>query len=617
MKRDLVVALAVCTVSALGLVELFELTGARELEERAQAALLRGVGSRPLSDQVVIIARDDLWRERRAASVSRKLLARMTLALHHAGAKAVLFDAVMSTAAFDGPDADTAFAAALKETGAALAVACETRGAADESPRGLVASTLPDGPLSPERCATPILPSFVDAHDVTLGNIAVSTSESGLIREVTLLATVPGGRSLPSLALLALLPQVDRHPPRIAELPTGLVVAGKPISTTEDATRLVSARRPADVISLVDVEAALGADGTTFTDPRLLERVRGRYVFYGITAEESRDWGTIINGETRPLVEIHAALLSDLLEGRALKEASLSVRLLCSVIFALLLCLAVFALRPPVAVLALLMGLCAWVGVLTKAGREDLLLPIASPAASAIGGLGISLYLRLRRREREQSLLQSAFADYVDPTVMKTLLDAPEKHLALAGMRKEVTVLFVDLVGYTRMTNALPAEQSLAILRDHVQRVTQIIKRAGGRIDKIIGDGVMAVFNDPVPLHDHAHVAVRVAGELHAAVAAAPSGLKVRVGIATGDAFVGNIGAAGAKIEYTVLGATVNLAARLEGQAPPGGTMVSDATFNAARTPEGFELMESLALKGFDNPVRAYRSPTPTPGDYC
>jgi class 3 adenylate cyclase len=271
-----------------------------------------------------------------------------------------------------------------------------------------------------------------------------------------------------------------------------------------------------------------------------------------------------------------------------------------------LLAAAGLTLRPIVAVLALAMGLCAWLGVLVTACRADLLLSPVAPALSATAGLGIGIYRRLRQREREQSLLKAAFGDYVDPLLLGMLLG--KSNPSLLGLRKEVTVLFVDLVGYTRMTNALPAEESLQILRDYVQRVTTIIKAAGGRIDKIIGDGVMAVFNDPIPLDDHARVAVRVAKDIHAAVSAGKPPLKCRIGIATGDAFVGNIGQPGAKIEYTVIGATVNLASRLEGQAPVGGTLISEQTFILCAGDADFTPAEPITLKGFDEPVRAHRS---------
>lgn len=611
MRRDLIIAAVSTFGAALLLHFVFHVSAGRSVEENAQSAIIRTVGLQRMSSEVVVVARDDRWRsEMKATSVSRRFLGRMTRALHAAGAKVVLFDSVNNSLAFDGPEADQAFRSAVSDTGAVLAVACADGQVAEtaEWPE-LGPWTVPAGTLAPWNCPIPLIPNAALRQQVAFGNITLIPSAAMMFREVTLLATMPRANAMPALTLVGLLPQAQRFPPQITATATGLQVGPFHVASTPEATRIVSARQPPEYISLVDIDAALGAEGESLPGA-LAAKVRGRYVLYGITTEEARDVGRVISGETRPLVEVHAALLSDILEGRHVRDGSRDLAFILTLGFGLLMLAAAMVLRPAVTVLALVMGLFGWLGVVTSACRHDLLLPPVAPALSAALGTATGLYRRLKRREREQSLLKSAFGDYVDPVVLRTLLKNPGEHLAMSGQRKEITVLFADLVGYTRMTNALPAEQSLKILRDHVQRVTTIIKAAGGRIDKIIGDGVMAVFNDPLVLEDHARVAVQVAKQLHAAVAqvdASPA-LQVRIGIATGDAFVGNIGAPGAKIEYTVIGATVNLAARLEGQASAGGTVISDATFKRSGDDPDFAPAEWLTLKGFDEPVLAHRS---------
>jgi adenylate cyclase len=217
-------------------------------------------------------------------------------------------------------------------------------------------------------------------------------------------------------------------------------------------------------------------------------------------------------------------------------------------------------------------------------------------------------------RERERGILRSAFGSYVDPEHLERILDAPEKYLALGGARKVVTLLFSDIQGYTGLSNSLPAETVIGLMREYLSAMTEHVRAHGGRVDKIMGDGIMAVFGDPVPNAEHAKAAVRVALEMQRTlsklraqwVKEGAGALAIRIGIATGEVFVGNIGSPGAKLEYTALGPTVNLAARLEGRAGPGGVLVSAATREAIGADFEVTPVPGLQLKGFAEPQDAF-----------
>jgi class 3 adenylate cyclase len=217
-------------------------------------------------------------------------------------------------------------------------------------------------------------------------------------------------------------------------------------------------------------------------------------------------------------------------------------------------------------------------------------------------------------QEREQRILKDAFGAYVSGPMLQRILEAPDSHLALGGARKNLTVLFSDIQGYTGLSNQLPPEEVITLLREYLAEMTQLVCDAGGRIDKIMGDGIMAVFGDPVADPDHAGSAVKVALAMQRTMRGlrekwAGSGraeLAIRIGIATGDVFVGNIGSKRAKLEYTALGPTVNLASRLEGKAPPGGVLISKETQAACQAHFELQPVHGLTLKGYDAAYEAF-----------
>ncbi len=149
-----------------------------------------------------------------------------------------------------------------------------------------------------------------------------------------------------------------------------------------------------------------------------------------------------------------------------------------------------------------------------------------------------------------------------------------------AGERRQVTVLFADLAGYTRLTSALGAEEIHALLNRYFEAVDAVVESYGGVVDKHIGDNVMAVFGAPVAHDDDPMRAVRAALTIHERMAALSKEggrlLQAHIGIASGQVVASSTGS-DAHREYTVTGDSVNLAARLQDKAQPGETLISDA----------------------------------------
>ena len=176
------------------------------------------------------------------------------------------------------------------------------------------------------------------------------------------------------------------------------------------------------------------------------------------------------------------------------------------------------------------------------------------------------------------------------------------------GERRQVTILFADLVGFTALSATMDAEDLHSLMTRFFDLVDEIIARFGGSIDKHIGDAVMALFGAPVAHDDDPQRAARAAGEIHRRVAAlgeeAGRPLAVHVGVAAGQVVAGGLGGEGS---YTVLGESVNLAARLVEMARPGQTLVSGAVYGAIAGRFDCEALGELPVKGLAQPVPVWR----------
>ncbi|OJT17482.1 hypothetical protein BO221_46095 [Archangium sp. Cb G35] len=205
----------------------------------------------------------------------------------------------------------------------------------------------------------------------------------------------------------------------------------------------------------------------------------------------------------------------------------------------------------------------------------------------ALGRAFDSMALTLEAKEREvvtQTQVRAALSRYLSPDVVDLVVSNPDQ-LRLGGERREVTILFADVVGFTKLSESQPPETIVALLNELFTFATEIIQRRGGIIDKFIGDCVMAVWGSPQSHPDDALRAVQAAEDLRRWLDVgnrrwrARWGIEIQlaIGIHTGPAVAGNVGSE-KRMEYTVIGDTVNVAARIESMAQPGQILVSEAT---------------------------------------
>jgi adenylate cyclase len=216
---------------------------------------------------------------------------------------------------------------------------------------------------------------------------------------------------------------------------------------------------------------------------------------------------------------------------------------------------------------------------------------------------------RVEARRRQQ--IRNLFGRYLAPRVVEHLLANPDD-VQLGGVRQEVTILFVDLRGFTTLSEQREPEDVVRILNRFLALATREIFAELGTIDKFVGDGVMAVFNAPVELPDHEAAAVRAGlrmqRQLRRMVEDAEGELPIGcgIGINTGPAIVGNIGTS-ELMNYTAIGDAVNVSARLQAEAQLGEVLISDATYARVRDHFAVEELGPRQVKGRSRPVLVYR----------
>jgi adenylate cyclase len=201
---------------------------------------------------------------------------------------------------------------------------------------------------------------------------------------------------------------------------------------------------------------------------------------------------------------------------------------------------------------------------------------------------------------------------FLAPQVAQMIASSDPSDSLLASHRREVTVLFCDLRGFTAFTDASEPEEVMGVLREYHENLGELIFRYEGTLERFLGDGIMIVFNDPIPCDDHTERAVRLALDMRERVdelakqwARVGHELGFGIGIASGYATLGQVGFEHRR-EYTAIGRVINLASRLCDEAKAGQIVISQRAFSAVEQSVGASHIGQLTLKGFNRPIDAY-----------
>jgi adenylate cyclase len=250
--------------------------------------------------------------------------------------------------------------------------------------------------------------------------------------------------------------------------------------------------------------------------------------------------------------------------------------------------------------------------------RTDWVLPVAELQAGLVVAFLLTFVLRLTGEERERARMRQMFGRYVADDVVNVIL-AEDRPVDLAGEMKQVTVLFSDIRGFTTLSEKLSPHEVVEMLNAYFTRVAEPVLANGGTLDKYIGDAVMAVFGSTVPYPDHARRGLKAALGMQKEAEAFKDWMlkrfpdrglaefRIGVGLYTGEALVGNIGAP-KRLEFATIGDTVNSASRLESVTKEMGVIIAAAESTVAAAGEGVRVgkVETRTVKGRGEPIRIY-----------
>lgn len=597
-------------------------------------AVERGAGPKLSKDIVLVTITDSTYRAFGRNTLDRKALAEMNDALAEYGAAAVAYDLI-----FAQPSealGDSLFAASIKNLGCAyLPIAFKARedGRPFKQQAGSAYSRFKSEYLSPvKESGTPQtlhaadalmqLDLFADAA-FSAGHIVDASDADGVSRS---LVPILKADSLyfPSLSLAVFLKQNEVPMSELRVEWGSRITIPKRGKLEQDVVIPIDGRGR----TFIPYPAKWGKEFEQMPLHKLLAFRKdenltgnltaffeGKFVFVADVSASGTDIAPTPLETQVYLVAVHTAFLNALLTNTFYTPWSLAASLLTLALIAALLAFA--ALIDADAVLYLTGGISLLgLGALGWAAMQSfMLVPVVTLGACSLI-IFVSLIATVQIvSTREQAFIRNAFSRYVPERVIDDLLAKPGL-LKLGGEERVVSVLFLDLVGFTSLSEKLSPTALVGVMNYFMTEMTTILLRHGGTIDKYIGDAIMAEFGMPVPMDDHAPRAVRAALEIRKHIKVINAKLAAdelplvdcRIGINTGLMVVGNMGSKQV-FDYTVIGDAVNLASRLEGANKEYGTYLMISEFTRELLPPDAFVMRALdviKVKGKSQAVKVY-----------
>ena len=343
--------------------------------------------------------------------------------------------------------------------------------------------------------------------------------------------------------------------------------------------------------------------------------VKNKHVLFGMSAPGLMDLRPTPLNRVSPGVTIHATALENILNDSFISEPPAAVVLIVMFVMSFLaagvLLLGGKLWRTVVAIILFVL-LPSVLGVI--AARGGFWWPVVPGTLGHGGALAGAMILAWATEGRQKRFIRQAFRHYLSPDVIQRIMDNPDS-LKLGGERREMTIFFSDLEGFTTMSEGLEPQELTQLLNEYLTDMTDIILESGGTLDKYEGDAIIAFWNAPVDQPDHALRACRASVLCQRKLTARRAEFEerfgatmhMRIGLNTGPVIVGNMGST-QRFDYTVLGDAANLAARLEGANKVFGTylMISDSTRQAVDSEMMFRELGDLRVVGRRQPVKVF-----------
>lgn len=552
------------------------------------------------NDALALIAIDDASIGNARAGLGtfpfpRSVYGRLLMRLAQAGARSVAFDVDFLEPSAD-PSQDAAFARAARLVPATIGYAVTTTTAG-----------VPGAELPPPELRAAMRYGFTSID--TPGGIVIGQP----VRIAPMPPGFPGGAA-ESLALTAAQQfrgsSIDSR--AIPALNGALLIVPFSVLGTMDTTHRVGAQNSA--VPFVSGTLSFG-DALTAPLDQLRTFAQGKIVIVGATAQALPDFAPTAGG-LYPGVFVHARLIDQLLRGVYVRPAPQWLDLLLIFALPLLLAAAFSQLRPAFAFVLGIVAVAAYIEINAALFVYRLywldLLHVA--AAMLLAALLVIAY-RVLTESAERRFVTDLFGRHVSPALVEGILrsDDPGAALALSGKLVKATIFYSDIRGFTTMSERMTPQAIYDQLNEYFEAMCAVIFKYGGYIDKFIGDCIMVAFSAPAQTPDDARKAVDAAldqqqiikelGERWRAEGKEP--FTVGMGINTGRVIMGNLGSS-TRMNYTVIGDDVNIAARLYNVALGGQIIISESTY--AEVKDFFQVreLEPVVVKGKSAPLRTF-----------
>lgn len=552
-------------------------------------------------DIVVVAIDDESLQELGRFPWDRAVYAPFLDALNQPGyePKAIAFDIVFNEAS--DPDSDAAFAETLAAyDNIILPVVGVTEG--DFTNRTVLHR---DEYMKAVSIQGPI-PSF--AEHARLANINRVVSEDGVIRQTVLKIASEEGEAVPSLGYVAAemagadLGKYDRLTDPDKRFDRNVVAK----NTMTIDYQLVQD----DVITVPFVQVLNGEiDPSVFKDSVVLVG----FTAAGLSDDSGQDSGVTPIDKHMRLVYVHANIINQLLNGTAVGFVPDWATLLATLVLFGLFILIPWRLKNIYSILLFLVVAAILLFgeqqlYATSAVHANIVYALLAMTLAYLANVSMKSYLE----SSQKSFVTRQFGRYLSPDLVKEIV-SKDMDIELGGDSKVLTILFLDIRGFTPLSEKLTPAELVDTLNTMFNMITQTALSNRGTIDKFIGDAAMILFNAPLDVEDHERLAVKTAWEIQRGMNAIRSQISekygcevsVGIGIHTGVAVVGNIGSY-LRVDYTAIGDNVNIAARIESQTKPGQILVSEAVYEKTKEHFDYGDSEERMFKGKSQAIRVY-----------
>jgi adenylate cyclase len=548
------------------------------------------------------------------------------------GAKVIAFDILFDRPDFDridtdGEGSDNRLAEAVSRSKGVILAAQSTTDS----------SVVLDRPLDPRHILPVVSPGdaiagfsslpiekFMDSAN-RLGLTNMITDPDGVIRKVKFTEPLNDGSAIPGLAFAAYLAGLEGEA-NIAYGPDYIQVNDLKIPLDEQGHYLINWYKKGgvengtfDYIPFFQVmrSSFIARRDSNAARPIPKGFFKDKYVFLGASALGLSDTRSTPFSAIEPFpgVEIHATVTANLLDRVFINEMPTHWLLLLLLAFLLSITIMVFFLKPSQSALggAVLLVIVSWAGFLVF-GQQRFWFPTGIFTVGGLVAFFPALVYRYYSEERQKKEIRNAFSRYVQKEVVQQLMANPKK-LRLGGEKKKLTVMFSDLAGFTTISEAMPPENLVELLNAYLGEMTDILFQHQGTLDKYIGDAVMAFWGAPIDQPEQEMLCVKTVLAMNKRLEVLreewiKQGLPrvfARYGMNTGPAIAGNMGSS-TRFNYTVMGDTVNLAARLEPANKVYETeiMMAETTWQAVKDQVVSRQLDKMIVKGKTKPVGVY-----------